>query len=211
MTDPAATVTGSAPSGSVRSRILDAALRLMSEHGSASASMRSLAAACELNVATLYHYFPSKADLFRAVIEERRYFDRLGSEAPPIDPDVAPTDRLADLVEWLWVAALDEEAVWRLLVGEAIRKDPVATASARSLITALEPTFERWLIEAFPELAVRADVAARLLRAQVFTLVVDHLATGVGGSAEAARARAADLAPVLFEPPVQVAPPGTPS
>ena len=45
-----------------RTRILDAALALMSEQGSAGASMRQLAAACGLNVATIYHYFPSKAD-----------------------------------------------------------------------------------------------------------------------------------------------------
>jgi AcrR family transcriptional regulator len=59
-----------------RGRILDAALRLMAEQGSAGASMRQLAAACHLNVATLYHYFPSKADLLRSVVEERRYGER---------------------------------------------------------------------------------------------------------------------------------------
>ena len=42
-----------------RGRILDAALRLMAEQGSVGASMRQLAAACDLNVATIYHYFPS--------------------------------------------------------------------------------------------------------------------------------------------------------
>ena len=52
-----------AAAGEQRGRILDAALALMSESGSAGASMRQLAAACGLNVATLYHYFPSKADL----------------------------------------------------------------------------------------------------------------------------------------------------
>ena len=39
---------------------------LVSERGAAGTSMRRLAAACGLNVATIYHYFPSKADLLRA-------------------------------------------------------------------------------------------------------------------------------------------------
>ena len=64
-----------APSAA-RTRILDSALGLMSERGAAGTSMRRLADACGLNVATIYHYFPSKADVLRAVIEERRYGER---------------------------------------------------------------------------------------------------------------------------------------
>ena len=47
------TTTNGAPDQ--RARILDTALRLMSEHGSADTSMRRLVTACGLNVATLYH------------------------------------------------------------------------------------------------------------------------------------------------------------
>ncbi|MGZ4677784.1 MAG: helix-turn-helix domain-containing protein, partial [Acidimicrobiia bacterium] len=46
-----------------RDRILDTALDLMAEHGASATSMRQLATACNLNVAALYHYFPSKAEL----------------------------------------------------------------------------------------------------------------------------------------------------
>ena len=76
----------SATASPSRGRILDAALDLMSEQGVAGASMRSLAGACELNVATLYHYFPSKADVFRAVIEERGFAERFRTEGPPTLP-----------------------------------------------------------------------------------------------------------------------------
>ena len=48
-----------------RERILDAALLLMSDRGAGSTSMRQLAKACDLNVASIYHYFPSKADLLQ--------------------------------------------------------------------------------------------------------------------------------------------------
>ena len=49
-----------------RDRILDATLSLMARVGAHGTSMRAVASACGLNVATLYHYFPSKHDLLQA-------------------------------------------------------------------------------------------------------------------------------------------------
>ena len=75
---------------SQRSRILDAALTLVSELGAAGTSMRRLASACGLNVATIYHYFPSKADLLRALVEEQRYGERMANDDPPLATDLPP-------------------------------------------------------------------------------------------------------------------------
>jgi AcrR family transcriptional regulator len=183
-----------------RTRILDAALALMSEQGSAGASMRQLAAACGLNVATIYHYFPSKADLLRSVMEERRYDERLSTEAPAIDSSVPPRQRLVDLLEWLWANALAEEAVWRLLVGEALRGEAAATSSATELVEVLAATLEVWLRDGFPELGddqQRLGEIARVVRGQVFALVVEHLALG-GVTPAVARARAQELASIVF-------------
>jgi AcrR family transcriptional regulator len=187
----------SAPSADPRTRILDSALALMSEQGSAGASMRQLAAACGLNVATIYHYFPSKADLLRSVMEERRYGERLSSEAPVLDLAVPPRERLVGLLEWLWDNALAEEAVWRLLVGEALRGEEAATSSAAELVDALAATLEVWLADGFPELTGDLSALARLIRGQVFALVVEHLALGAVTPA-VARARANELATVVF-------------
>ena len=179
-----------------RGRIIDAALRLMGEQGSAGASMRQLAAACSLNVATLYHYFPSKADLLHSVMAERRYGQRLAEEAPPLDPAVPTRARLVGLLEWLWASALEEEAVWRLLVGEAIRGEAAATASAREVVDALAVTLEAWLEDGFPELPGDHVALARVIRGQVFALVVEHLALGEVG-ADVARERAEELAALV--------------
>jgi AcrR family transcriptional regulator len=147
-----------------RTRILDAALALMSEQGSAGASMRQLAAACGLNVATIYHYFPSKADILRSVMEERRYGERLGTEVPDLDAAIPPRERLARLVEWLWSNARGEETVWRLLIGEALRHEAHATTSAAEVVDALESTLEGWIREGFPELAGDPAALARVVR-----------------------------------------------
>ena len=60
----------------------------MSELGAAGTSMRRLASACGLNVATIYHYFPSKADLLRALVEEQRYGERMATDDPPLATDL---------------------------------------------------------------------------------------------------------------------------
>ena len=180
-----------------RGLILDAALALMSEQGSTGASMRQLATACGLNVATIYHYFPSKADLLRSVMEERRYGERLGTETPALDPAAPPRERLVTLIEWLWANAREEEAVWRLLVGEALRGEADATASATEVVEALAATLETWIESGFPELRGEPAALARVIRGQVFALVVEHLALGPVSDA-AARQRADELARLLF-------------
>jgi AcrR family transcriptional regulator len=186
-----------AAAGEQRGRILDAALELMSEQGSAGASMRQLAAACGLNVATLYHYFPSKADLLRSVMEERRYGERISTEPPPLERALPPRARLAELLAWLWANALEEEAVWRLLVGEAMRGEPAATQSTADVVDALAAGIEAWLADGFPELTGDRAAVARVVRGQVFALVVEHLALGAV-TPEVARQRAAELAAVIF-------------
>jgi AcrR family transcriptional regulator len=166
--------------GPTRQRILDAALVLMSEHGASGTSMRQLAVACDLNVATLYHHFPSKSDLFRAVVAEQGYLERMGTDEPP--PELAdlasPGARLSGLVSWLWGEVVAEEAVWRLLIGEAMRGDATARDEARVLVEGMDLALAGWVAQLVPEVADRAEPVARLVRATLFNLMVGHLALG---------------------------------
>lgn len=183
-----------------RARILDAALALVSELGAAGTSMRRLASACGLNVATIYHYFPSKADLLRALIEERRYGERMAAEDPPIDATAPPGERLAGFFTWVAARTLEEETVLRLLVGEGLHGNETARTSARALLAALDDTMAGWLAAGFPELATTATspaVAARLVRRALLAVVTEHLATGGAD----VRGAATDLAAALFGRP----------
>jgi AcrR family transcriptional regulator len=183
-----------------RTRILDAALALVSELGAAGTSMRRLATACGLNVATIYHYFPSKADLLRALIEERRYGERMAAEEPPVDATVPPGERLAAFFAWVTARTLEEETVLRLLVGEGLHGNEAARSSARALLAALDHTMAGWLAAGFPELASTSTsppVAARLVRRALLAVVTEHLATGVADGESAAD----DLAAALFGRP----------
>lgn len=53
------------------SRILDAAEQIFADHGFDGASMRQLASAARVNVATAYYYFGSKEEVLAAVFERR--------------------------------------------------------------------------------------------------------------------------------------------
>jgi AcrR family transcriptional regulator len=163
-----------------RARILDAALALVGELGAAGTSMRRLAAACGLNVATIYHYFPSKADLLRALIEERRYGERMAAEDPPADLALAPRARFTAFFTWLVAQTLREETVLRMLLGEGLRANPTARQSARDLLAALDTTVAGWLTSGFPEIValIPAEVAARSVRRALLSLLTEHLATG---------------------------------
>jgi TetR/AcrR family transcriptional regulator, tetracycline repressor protein len=172
--------TAAAPAASgARARILDAALMLVSERGSAATSMRTLAAACGLNVATIYHYFPSKADLVRALVEERRYGERMAAEQPSFDPALAPRERLAGFVRWMAEQALTEETVLRLLVGEGLRGDPTAQRSTAALLATIDATLAGWLADGLPELGDRATDVAAVVRATLLAVLVEHLVTGI--------------------------------
>jgi AcrR family transcriptional regulator len=164
-----------------RRRILDAALSLMSEHGVAGTSMRMLASACDLNVATLYHHFPSKADLLQAVLAERGYLQRMQTDQPPselVDRGGDAARRLTRFIAWLWKASLEEETVWRLLIGESLRGDPSARAEALALVDGIDAAVAVWVADLVPELGARAEPVGRLVRALLFSLIVEHLALG---------------------------------
>jgi AcrR family transcriptional regulator len=190
-----------APAPASRQRILDAALSLMSEHGVAGTSMRMLAGAAELNVATLYHHFPSKDDLLHAVLAERGYLERLRTESPPaavVGRGRAPATRLTKLVQWLWWASCEEEVVWRLLVGASLRGDASARAEAMALVDGVDAAVAVWVAEVVPELADRAEQVGRLVRAMLFSLIVEHLALGPDDDRATARIR--DLVEVVLPP-----------
>jgi AcrR family transcriptional regulator len=173
------TTTHSSPDQ--RARILDSALALMSEHGSADTSMRRLATACGLNVATLYHYFPSKTELVRAVIEERGYFDLLvGEDAVEFDLSLAVEDRLAGFLSFLSAAALAEEAPARLLLGESLRRETTAVGTVTELLAAIDEAIARWLAAGFADLPGSAEQHARTVRQLLVARLVEVLASRPG-------------------------------
>lgn len=181
-----------------RTRILERALELMGEQGAQNTSMRKLAAACDLNVATLYHYFPSKAAILSAVIADRRYVEQLQESPAPINPSLPPRERFADLMQVLFEGILGEEATLRLVIGESLRGEQVAVDAVGSLSDAIEQTVGVWLQEHFSELDADPLLVARLVRDQLLSFCIETLATNAGPRRSRAAERAADVAALVF-------------
>ncbi len=182
---------------STRENILDVALALMSTHGAGTTSMRTLAKACGCNVAAIYHYFPSKADLLRSVIEERQYALRL-RELPEVDAALPPAQRLEALITSMWQGSLEEEAIWRLLLGEGLRGDDTALAVGRELLDVIEPALEGWITELFGDELDAAAMAA-IVMSQLFSFFVTHLFRADAERDVEVRRQAARIAALAFD------------
>ncbi len=158
--------------GNQREHILDEALSLMSEQGSAGMSMRQLANACGVQVAAIYHYFPSKDALLQSVFEERQYTTRL--EFLAIDAGGSAEDRLRAVFDTFWAGMLDEEPVLRLLLGEALRREPVALPMGSALLEVFR-TGVRMLLEQYVPEVADVDRVTEVVVAQVFSGFIRHI------------------------------------
>ena len=75
----------------VRAQIVDVACKIFTRYGFKKATMDEIAAASSKGKSSIYYYFPSKEDIFKAVVEKEasELKERLGStihkSIPPID------------------------------------------------------------------------------------------------------------------------------
>jgi AcrR family transcriptional regulator len=190
-----------AAGGVQRQHILDTALSLMGQRGVDGTSMRDLATAAGLNVASLYHYFPSKRELLVAVLAERGFIDEMTSTPhPSLTRD--PADQLVDLLDDMLRSMLEVEDFIRLMLGEVMRGEETANEVGGELFGATQESFERWLTDNKPELcaAAGAPAVARVLRAWLIGLFFEHVAGVLDDPTDPAgsfRTRAGELAAVL--------------
>ena len=205
-TDNGGVTTGQAPltpgGAGQRQHILDTALSLMAQRGVDGTSMRDLAAATGLNVASLYHYFPSKRDLLVAVLAERGFLDDVEITSPtPGERDSRTL--LSDLLNELLQSMLEVEDFIRLMLGEVMRSDETALAVGHELINSTQESLERWIAEDHPELnrSPGAPAFARMLRAMLIGVFFEHVAGVLGAETDAAsafRSRAEEAAAILY-------------
>lgn len=133
-----------------RDAILDAARAVFLEDGYGAASMSDIAARVGGSKGTLYNYFPSKEDLFEAVV--RRSCARIGAavfDTTAAEPDLRP--RLTRMAaNFLSVLVTPETiAVQRLVVGEGDRFPELGRAFYASgpkvLMGRLAEVFKEWM------------------------------------------------------------------
>jgi AcrR family transcriptional regulator len=164
---------------STRRRILQIALTLMAQRGVDGTSMRDLAAAANLNVASLYHYFPSKRDLLEAVLVEQGF---LPIEMARSEPNGNGRHDGVATLEQLLAATLDSmfevQDFIRLMMGEAMRDESTARAVGLDLFTSFQSGMEEWVRTHRPDLDEQsgAPAVARLLSAMLVGIFIQHAA-----------------------------------
>jgi len=173
----------------------------MSQRGVDGTSMRDLAAATGLNVASLYHYFPSKRDLLEAILVEQGILPFQARRGETGDPEpTSLTDLLADIL----ASMFDVEDFVRLMVSEAMRGEATARAVGADLFASFETSIAEWVADNRRDLdgRVGAGSVARLLSAMVVGIFIQH-AAGVLDEEDLAalsRRRAGEAADVLHGP-----------
>jgi AcrR family transcriptional regulator len=146
-----------------RKQILDAALVLFSQKGTARASVRDIAQAAGITDAAIYYHFPSKRELFEAFIEERGFTTAL-AELETAEVTVGPEEALPGIAESALALMYANRGFMKVLMVEAMAEDSVAVEEYRMLV-------DRWTRA---EARILQTYAARgLLR----TDAVDDLAT----------------------------------
>jgi AcrR family transcriptional regulator len=150
--------------------------------------MRDLASAAGLNVASLYHYFPSKADLLESVLVEHGFLPLAvtasSRPAPTPEPEGPPAAEsggesdLAGLIEGILDAMFRVEDFVRLMIGEAMRSEETARSVGLELFSTFEDSIEAWVRTHRPDLDQQAGAAevSRLISAMVIGLFVQHAA-----------------------------------
>ncbi len=162
-----------------RQQIIDGALEVFSTKGFSEATNKDIANAAGINSAGLiYHYFESKEDLLRAVIESYAPPMRLLTQSADfmsLRPEQALT-KLAELV----VSVMNNSriaACQRILIGEAVRSDEFAELLAEVAPLRITALLAAYLEHKMDEgLLQRTDsaVAAVCFLGPLFLQVFEH-------------------------------------
>jgi AcrR family transcriptional regulator len=107
------------PRTDISARILKAAKRRFRERGVDGTSLRTIAKDARTSIGMIYYYFPTKDDLFLAVVEQT-YQKLLVDLEQAITPGVPFAERLVRLYERIGAASKDELDVLRMFLQEAL-------------------------------------------------------------------------------------------
>lgn len=103
-----------------RESIVDAALQTFSRHGFRGATTRRLADAAGVTEVTLFRYFPSKEDLYRAVLDKHSILPVLRAELEKPPPPGGAHDALGEMGRRFLGILKQRHSLIRLMLSEAV-------------------------------------------------------------------------------------------
>ena len=148
----------------------------MAREGTSGTSMRAVAAASGLNVATLYHYFPSKRDLCQAAIAYRLVRRARSASRSPKACRAASRTASARCSTTSSSSMSDEADLWRVLLAEAIHGDDDVLQPLLDTSALFEAALGTWIRTLLPDAPALHDPAVvRALRHALYGVMVEHL------------------------------------
>jgi AcrR family transcriptional regulator len=175
-----------------RERLLAAAAQEFARAGFERASVDAISLAAGYAKGTIYNYFPSKEDLFLAVVEEA---SAQAAAAGPAPADAPARERLAAVIAGFCAWAREHDALARVLVRECLMGTPGLYPQVILAEAPLTGELETILREGARSGELRDDLPA------------DILALALAGLADLALAQhwaSGGALPVLQEIPVMV-------
>ncbi len=160
-----------------RRQILDASLRLFSEHGFARTTVRDIARNAGITDAAIYYHFASKQELLEALFEEKGIAPAL-QELEQTAGELAPRDALLSIARQAMSLMEASRDFLRLVFMEALGSEPGAVAEYRRVMERWERGLSR-LLKVYMRRGqlqqVDADIAARQIVTLVFAVFLDDL------------------------------------
>jgi AcrR family transcriptional regulator len=178
------------PRSDIEPRIVAAARERFLADGVDGASLRAIAAAAGTSIGMVYYYFPTKDELFLAVVEER-YEKLVADLATALAPELPVKQRLERMFERFAAISGEELEVLRLVVREAL------VSSDR-----LNRIIERFMRGHVP-LIVRTvfdGLADGTFDRSLHPMVVALATVALAGPAQVIRAVAGEKLPLPFGP-----------
>lgn len=193
------------PRSDIAPRIIEAARRRFLTEGVDGASLRRIARDAGTSIGMIYYYFPTKDDLFSAVVEDV-YAGLLRDLSAVLESNASVEERLRQLYARLGAMTDDEFTVIRIVIREAListsRLQRVAELMARGhvplvLQTVMEGTRDGTLTDRQPFPVLMASLATLAIIPQVAIRRVTeegvHLAIGTLPSPPELAARCMDV------------------
>lgn len=181
-----------------RQRLLETALAVFAEQGTDGGSMREIARRAGVNVATAYHHFGSKREMFLAIFRELGFLGDDFADASWATPEIEAHVVIEMLCLGAWTLMSSGADVLRLALTETIKGDEE-----------IRSVFDDWRQQGdayLEEILVRAGLGsgpvakrrAWVLRSVIWATFISELIEGRFDAGEL-RNRARDTAATLLE------------
>jgi AcrR family transcriptional regulator len=182
---------------STRQRLLETALAVFAEQGTDGGSMREIARRAGVNVATAYHHFGSKREMFLAIFRELGFLD-MPYDTSWASEELDPHLVIENVCLGAWALMSSGADALRLALTEAMKGD----AEVRSVFEDWREQGDRYLEEVLVRTGLASGAVATrrawVLRSVIWATFISELVEGRFDARELSN-RARDTAATLLE------------